>query len=107
MAAKQMGGPDAFQTRIVHEISVDSLKVLDLRTSGALQSVGLELSDITAADMANCQRVGDAAFLLNLQGILTLSATGAGNVLAVFEQHLNAGQLHVLSSRPLSDIVER
>lgn len=106
MAAKQMGGSDAFQTRIVHEIACDSLKVFDLRTATALQSVGLELSDINAADMTNCQRVGDAAFLLNLQGVLTLSATGAGNVLAVFEQHLVAGQLNVLSSRPLSEIAE-
>lgn len=102
MANKQPGGPAAFRTRVVHEIAVESLRVLDLRTHDALNAVGLEPSDIQSPDMSNCQRVGDAAFYLHLQGVLTLSATGVGNVLAVFEEHAEPGQLRVLASKPMS-----
>ena len=104
MAAKQPGGPPAFQPRTVHEIEVDSLKVLDLRTEEALQIVGLDMSDIQAPDMSRCQRVGDAAFYLQLQAVLTVSATGVGNVLAVFEEHVAAGQLRVAGSEVLAEI---
>lgn len=102
MAKKQPGGPAAFRTRVVHEVLVDSLRVLDLRTDDALNAVGLELSDVHASDMSKCQRVGDAAFYLQLQGVLTLSATGVGHVLAVFGDHVEAGQLRVVTSKPMS-----
>ncbi len=103
LAAKQPLGPEAFRTRVIHEIAVESLKVLDLRSEDALKAVGLEMSDVEAADMSSCQKVGDAAFYMQLQGVLTMSATGVGHILAVFEEHLEAGQLRTLGSRALSE----
>jgi RES domain-containing protein len=104
MASRQPGGVEAFRDRAIHEIGVRGARVLDVRTEDALNLVGLKPTDISSADMSNCQRVGDAAFYLGLQGVLAPSATAAGFVLALFEVHLTAGQLRVLSSVPLSSL---
>ncbi len=101
MAMKQPGGVESFQDRSLHELEVRDVRVLDLRTEAALNLVGIEPSDIIAADWSSCQEVGDAAFYLKLQGVLTISATGVGNVLALFEERIGPGQLKLLKSSSL------
>lgn len=86
----------------LHTISVQRLGVLDLRKPSALAAVGLNEADIADQDWTACQAVGHAAWFLELAGVLAPSATGEGFVLAVFENHVNAGQLAVDRSEPLT-----
>jgi RES domain-containing protein len=85
----------------VHTIQVAELSVLDLRTEAALAAVGLNLDDIADDDWTACQTVGQAAWFLELQGVLAPSASGEGHVLAVFENRAHAGQLTVTATATL------
>lgn len=74
---------------------VSVTEVLDLRTKDAWLTVGLTerhlRSDI--GDYAACQAVGQVAHQLELHGVLAPAATGLGETLALFEQHLPANEL--------------
>lgn len=102
MAATQPVSASDFDRRAIHEIDVDSLRVLDLRSELALATVGLELSDVMSQSWLACQQVGDAASFLNCEGILTISATGAGHIIAVFRDIVGPDKLRVIRT----DIVE-
>jgi RES domain-containing protein len=65
-------------------------KVLDLRNPGARDSIGLTDGELYGDDRTPCQRVGDAAHYLGLEGVLAPSATRAGDALAVFTDRLGA-----------------
>ncbi len=87
---------------LTHTIAVTTLPVLDLRTDGALDRVGLQRSDIEDQDdWTACQAVGHAAWFLERAGILAPSATGEGTVLAAFEERVGPGQLALRASRTL------
>ena len=53
------------------------------------------------ADWGPCQRVGEFAQYLGLQGILAPSATGMGIVIVVFEARVRPDQLELVSTRPM------
>jgi RES domain-containing protein len=74
--------------------------VLDLRTAQAAVSVGLSTADLTSEvdDYAACQRVARVAHQLELHGILAPAATGLGETLALFERHLPAEEIPVLTA---------
>jgi RES domain-containing protein len=69
-------------------LQVDLRVVLDLRSTDALAAVGLTAADLESDDWSACQQVGDAAHKLEFEGLLAPSATGTGDVLAIFELHL-------------------
>jgi RES domain-containing protein len=77
---------------LVCELSVS--EVLDLRSKDARLQVGLTERDFMSeiGDYAACQAVGQAAHQLELHGILAPAATGLGETLALFEQHLPADE---------------
>ena len=85
----------------LHTIQVLDLSVLDLRTESALAAVGLNHDDIADDDRTACQSVGQAAWFLQMQGVLAPSASGEGHVLAVFENRTHPGQLTVAATTPL------
>jgi RES domain-containing protein len=85
----------------LHTVQVTDLSVLDLRTEAALAAVGLNFDDIADDDRTACQAVGQAAWFLELQGVIAPSASGEGHVLAVFENRAHAGQLTVAATAPL------
>ncbi len=87
----------------LHELTVQGMQVLDLRAPDALASVGLMREDIADDDWTRCQAIGHAAFFLDFDGVLAPSATGVGVVLAAFETRLEAGQLRLVNSQPLTD----
>ena len=87
---------------LLHTVEVQNLPVLDLRSSDALDQVGLSADDIADDDWLACQSVGHAAWFLQVGGLLAPSATGSGWVLAAFETRVEPGQLHVESSEPLT-----
>jgi RES domain-containing protein len=65
-------------------IHLDLTRVLDLRTEGARRALGVTLSDITGDDLTIPQAIGEAAQHLGYEAIIAPSATGAGDVVAVF-----------------------
>lgn len=91
-------GPASFLPRTLHTISVDELEVIDLTTVGALESIGLQRSDLEADDWTPCQHIGDAVDTLGLGGLLADSATGRGVVLTVYVRHAHHGELNLTSS---------
>lgn len=98
MADGQGKGPASFLPRTLHTITVDDLEIIDLTTVGALESIGLRLSDLEADDWTPCQQIGDAVDTLGLGGLLADSATGSGVVLTVYLTHANLGELTLTSS---------
>jgi RES domain-containing protein len=93
--------PETFLPRILCIIDVALQAVLDLRSNENLSRVGLTLEQVKSYSMRECQAVGNAAHRLRLEGILAASATGVGEVLAIFELNLrNESRLSELGRRP-------
>lgn len=64
---------------------------LDLREPEAREVLGLTDAAIRSEDPSRCQVVGDAAHYAGFEAILGPSATGVGDVLAIFTDRLQAG----------------
>ena len=79
---------DSFMPRTLCILEAELESVLDLRPDDGLSKVGLSLDQLRSYSMRECQAVGDAAHQLGLEGILAPSATGTGEVLAIFELNL-------------------
>ena len=88
--------------RLLHTIDVIDLPVLDLSTGEALAAAGLSAADIAADSWSRCQSVGHAAWFLELGGLRAPSASGHGEVIAVFEGRIDPGQLVLSKSEPLT-----
>jgi len=84
--------------RAIHAISVESLEVIDLRAAAGLDRVGLTQDDVADDDHAPCQVVGEAAAFLRVGGVLARSATGAGDILAVYLDNIAPDQLLAIDS---------
>jgi hypothetical protein len=84
---------------------VDASQVLDLRAEDALAAVGLSETDVLSdvGDYDACQSVGRVAHQLELHGIIAPAATGLGETLALFEQHLTADELPRLVAQEIWD----
>lgn len=102
MAAGQGSGPESFLPRTVHTIAVTNLEVADLTAPGAMSAVGLSHESLEGP-FEPCQLVGDAASTLGLGGVLAPSASGSGEVLAVFSRHAHHGELTVVRSESVED----
>lgn len=88
LAARQSLRPEDLMPREVHRFDLRLQAALDLRSAEAREAVGLTVEVIRAEDPAPCQRVGEAAYSLGLEGIVAPSAAGPGVVLAVFIDRL-------------------
>lgn len=65
-------------------------------------------ADIDDDDWTACQAVGQAAHFLNFGGVLAPSASGAGLVLAAFENRVGPGRLSLRETQPLTyELYER
>lgn len=84
LAARQGLRPGDLLPRDLHQFRVRLEAVLDLRSDNALEAVGLDLTRVRSDNRAPCQAVGEAAHYLGIEAILAPSATGSGDVLAVF-----------------------
>ena len=67
--------------------------ILDLTDGEVRARVGLGADVLTGPDWTACQDLGIAAHALGANGINSPSATGVGEVLAVFVQHIGLGLL--------------
>jgi len=84
LGERQAIGIQALLPRVLyrHEIELD--RVLDLTDSTIRDQVGVGLDVLTSTDWATCQDLGVASHSLGANGISSPSATGVGEVLAVF-----------------------
>lgn len=90
---------------LVCEVSVT--EVLDLRGEAAQHRVGLTENDLISdvGAYGACHAVGRVAHQLGLHGIIAPAATGLGETLALFEQHLPADEMPVLVADELWDVL--
>lgn len=65
--------------------------MLDLADAGVRSEVGLGLEVLTGPDWTACQELGATAHALGVQAILSPSAAGVDDVLALFVQHIGLG----------------
>lgn len=81
------------------QISVTT--VLDLRVATSRDAVGLTMEDLTGPvdEYERCQRVAQAAYQLQLHGIIAPAAGRSGETLALFEHHLPAAELPTVVRR--------
>lgn len=91
MAQRNGRTPQDFVPRRLYRYDVELETVLDLRSAAALGTVGLSRDDLTSDDLRACQAVGEAAQYLGREGIQASSATGNGEILAVFVDRLQPG----------------
>ena len=84
-------------------------KCLDIRSEEIRDRLDLGPNLIRAADASACQAVGAAAHHLGYDGIIAPSATGIGNIVAVFtdrltpESSLTATRLETWTEAPLRE----
>lgn len=82
-----------FLPRELYQIEVKLQFVLDLTDDTHVRSLGVDAAELTSDDAKTCQAIGDAAHYLGTEAVLAPSATGAGDVLAVFTDRLGPTSL--------------
>jgi RES domain-containing protein len=87
---------DLVAPRRFYTCQVGVTRILDLRVPESLLRVRLTNNDLSGSH-ERCQSVGLAAHQLGLHGILAPAATQLGETLALFERHLPAEELPVVT----------
>jgi RES domain-containing protein len=90
-AEKQGMPPENLLPRKLITCHLELSASVDFRDQIAWPELGLSSVVIESDDSALCQRLGDAAHYVGFEGILAPSATGSGDVVAVFTDRLRAG----------------
>lgn len=88
MAAREGRSPKDFLPRDFYRLTVHLDRALDLRVPETRRALGISGKDIANDDPRLCQQIGKAAEAAGLEGILAPSATGTGDVLALFTDNL-------------------
>lgn len=70
--------------RVVHRMRVELRAVVDLRSTEVLRLLGVDDEALRADDPWACQRVGEAASILERDGILVPSARASGANLVIY-----------------------
>lgn len=91
LGQRQAIGVEGLLPRYLYRYDVRLDRVLDLTNAGVRDEVGLSLDVLTGPDWAACQDLGTTAHALGIQAILSPSAAGVDDVLAVFAQHIGLG----------------
>jgi RES domain-containing protein len=93
LGERQAIGVEGLLPRTLYRYEVTLERVLDLTDDEVRHQVGLSLDVLTGPDWTGCQELGATVHTLGAQGINSPSATGVGQVLAVFVQHMGLGRL--------------
>lgn len=93
LGERQAIGVEGLLPRVLYRYEIDLDRILDLTDGDVRDQVGLGVDALTEPDWAACQGLGVAAHALGARGIISPSATGVDDVLAVFVQHLGLGRL--------------
>jgi RES domain-containing protein len=86
-------GPGAFLPRTLYRYDVTLTSVLDTTDVAVLAHLELEVAQLVDDDRTMTQHLGEAAFGVGYQAVLSPSATGVDTVLAVFVDNLADGRL--------------
>jgi RES domain-containing protein len=90
LAHRQGLAVTSFLPRVFYTYEVVLERVLDLRVPAVLDTTHLDEEALRADDPSRCQAVGEAAHVGGFEAILAPSATGRGDVLAVFVGAMSA-----------------
>jgi RES domain-containing protein len=88
LARRQGLAPSSFLPRRLYRYDGKLQNLLDLRQPETYEALGLTRETMAADDATACEAVGEAAFVAGREGVLAPSATGEGEVLAVFLERL-------------------
>ncbi len=88
---RQAVGVEGLLPRHLYRYEIRLEHVLDLTDAGVRAEVGRGVEVLTGPDPAACQDVGATAHALGVQAILSPSAAGVDDVLAVFVQRIRLG----------------
>jgi hypothetical protein len=99
--------PEMVAPRRLLVCKVAVTEILDLRGEASLERVGLSIDSLMSeiGDDSVMSGVGRVAHQLGLHGIIAPSATGVGETLALFEQHLPADELPELIDSEVWDVL--
>jgi RES domain-containing protein len=92
-AAQQGLATEDLLPRELYRIEVGLDRVLDLRSKEVRDELGVELDDLLARDLSGPRHIGVLAHELNIQALILPSATGVGEVIAVFVRNIGTGTL--------------
>lgn len=84
-------GVEGLLPRYLYRYDIALERVLDLTDAAVTTGVGVGRDVLTGPDWTACQDLGTTAHALGVQAILSPSATGVDDVLAVFVQHIGLG----------------
>lgn len=93
LGERQSIGVEGLLPRVLYRYEIELDRVLDLTDGDVRSHVGLGTDVLTGPDWTACQDLGVVAHALGASGINSPSATGVGDVLAVFVQHIGLGRL--------------
>jgi len=88
LAERQSRAPVDFLPRRMYHYEVKLCALLDLRGSHARECLDLSGGALAAEDPVRCREIGECAHYCGREGILAPSATGQGDVLAIFFERL-------------------
>ncbi len=88
LAERQSRAPEDFLPRRMYHYEVNLGALLDLRSSQARECLDLSSAALAADDPERCREIGECAHYCGREGILAPSATGQGDVLAIFFERL-------------------
>lgn len=94
LGGRQAIGVEGLLPRYLYRYEISLDHVLDVTDERGRAEVGLGLKALTGPDWSACQELGATAHALGAQAILSPSATGLGDILAVFVQRLGLGILN-------------
>jgi len=93
LGERQAIGVEGLLPRVLYRYEIELDRVLDLTDGEVRSQVGIGADVLTGRDWTACEDLGVAAHALGANGINSPSATGVGEVLAVFVQHVGLGRL--------------
>lgn len=79
---------EGFLPREVHRLTASLARVLDLTDAEVLAALGLVADDLVRDDRSMTHEIGEAAHEHDFQAILSSSATGVDDVVAVMPENL-------------------
>jgi RES domain-containing protein len=74
----------SLQPRQLTTIDLELSHVLDLRDEAILDALGVRAPDLIGDDPALTRRIGEAAHAMGYEALISPSAAGAGDVIAIF-----------------------
>jgi len=93
LGERQAIGVEGLLPRVLYRYEIALDRILHLTNDEVRAQVGLGLDVLIGPDWTACQELGVAAHALGIKGISAPSASGVGDILAVFVQYVGLGRL--------------